>query len=503
MSTKTLPLLLCFCLLIISGCQESEKAVPQPQIPLTPQPVVRQPNIVSKIYTCQACPVVQLDTMMPAQVQAGTEFEYTIKVTNLTDEVLTDVIVTDVSASNFQPVRSTPPPAIEQDKIKWIFPQIGPRQTMQIDGIAVASSGGEVINYIDVAYTTPVRLRTISLQPKIIISKSAPAEISACAPILYIFKVENVGTGPANNLRLYDTLPQGLTTTDGNSSIDIPIGTLGVGASRTISVALTASRTGIYVNNAVAIADGEITAESGEVTTTVRKPVLSITSTAPQTDYVNMELTYDIAVTNTGDWPAVDTVIENAVPQGMRFVRGSQGVNFTDNKVLWKVVRINPGDTVNTSVTFIPSVVGPIENTFRASAVCADVVAATAKTEIKGAAGILLEVGDTADPVRIGNTTTYRIVATNQGTVPVTNILIKAALENSMTHVSNAGATKGQLSEGTITFEPLTWLAPRTQAIWEITVNAATEGDVRFKAEMTADQLDSPVMETESTHFYE
>ncbi|OHB50797.1 MAG: hypothetical protein A2Y10_01885 [Planctomycetes bacterium GWF2_41_51] len=500
MCTKTLSLLLCICLLVISGCQESEQTAPPQQAPLA-QPVV-QPNLTSKIYTCEACPVVRLDTTMPVQVQAGTEFGYTIQVTNLTDEVVTNVIVTDVSASNFQPVRSNPPHVIDQNKIKWIFPEIGPRQTVQIDGVGMASAGGEVVNYIDVTYTAPVRLRTISLQPKIVITKSAPAEISACAPILYIFKVENIGTGPANNLRMYDTLPQGLTTSDGNSSIDITIGSLPAGKSRTYSVALTAARTGTYVNNVVAIADGEVTAESGEVITIVRKPVLQITNTGPETDYVNMETTYNISVTNTGDWPAIDTVIENILPQGMRFVR-SQGGNLTDNRVLWKVARLNPGETVNTSVTLSAAALGTIQNTVTASAVCADTVTAIASTEIKGAPGILFEVGDTTDPVRLDNATTYRIVVTNQGSVPVTNIVIKATLDTAMNLVSNVGATKGQVAEnGIITFEPLTWLAPRTQAIWEVTVKSINEGDIRFETEMTADQLTSPVMETESTHFF-
>jgi uncharacterized repeat protein (TIGR01451 family) len=368
----------------------------------------------------------------------------------------------------------------------------------------MALAAGEVLDYIDVTYTSPAKLRSIALMPKLAITKSAPAEISACAPILYIFKIENIGNGTANNVRLYDQLPPGLTTDKGASIIDMPIGPLTAGASRTISVALKANRTGNYVNNAVAIADGEITAESGDVTTVVRKPMLTIATSVPDIDYVNMEVPYNVTVTNTGDFPAINTIIENIVPQGLAFVRASQGSNFADGRVLWKVDRIAPGQSVTTSVTMLPAVVGNVDNTFRASADCAETVSATARTEIKGAPGILLEVSDTTDPIRVGNTTTYRIVATNQGSIPVTNLKIVATLEKSMNYVSSVGATKSVFNQdGTVTFEPLTWLAPRTQAIWEVTVRAASEGDVRFKAEMTGDQLSSPVMETESTHFFQ
>ena len=77
-------------------------------------------------------------------------------------------------------------------------------------------------------------------------------------------------------------------------------------------------------------------------------------------------------------------------------------------------------------------------------------------------------------------------------------------LEPQMGYVGSVGVTQGQFSDnGTITFETLAGLAPGTQAIWEVTVRATAAGDIRFKAEMAADQLDRVVSETESTHFYE
>ncbi|MEN6384585.1 MAG: hypothetical protein ABFD79_05250 [Phycisphaerales bacterium] len=517
MSTKNLPLLLCLCLLIAAaGCEECNKSqAPQHFEQLTPiaqapehfqqlTPVAPTGNTSSKVFMCDACPIIRLDSTIPAQVQAKSEFEYTLKITNLTNEILTDVIVSDVLSSNFQSLRSNPAPTMTQNKIAWSFPRIGPGESVDIVGIGMALAAGEVLDYIDVTYTSPAKLRSIALAPKLVITKSAPAEISACAPILYIFKIENIGNGTAKNVRLYDQLPAGLTTPEGASIVDMPIGDLPGGANRTISLTLKANRTGNYINNAVAIADGEITAESGEVSTVVKKPMLTITTSAPETDYVNMELPYTVTVTNTGDWPAINTVIENIVPQGLAFVSASQGSNFTDGRILWKLDRLAPGQSVTTNATLLPAVVGNIDNTFRVSAECCDTVSATARTEIKGAPGILLEVIDTTDPIKVGNTTTYRIVATNQGSIPITNIKIVATLETSMNYVSSVGATKSIFNQdGTVTFEPLTWLAPRTQAIWEVTVRAASQGDVRFKAEMTGDQLVSPVMETESTHFFE
>ncbi len=507
MNAKKLSLLLCLCLLVLSGCDESSQ-ISQPQCAsttpvLASPPAAPQSDTKTKMFYCEACPVIRLDTRIPPQVQTRTEFEYAVKVTNVTDELVTDIVLSDVLASNFQYVRSNPAPANLQGRNEWFIPQLAPGESREIVGIAMALQAGEVLDFVDVTFKAPAKLRSIALEPKLVIKKSAPAEISMCAPILYIFKVENIGNGTANNVKLYDTLPAGLTTSDGSSTIDMPIGSLPAGASKTVSIALKANRTGVYVNNAVALADGEITAESGDVTTVVKKPSLTITASAPQSEYLNMEIPYTITVTNTGDFPAVNTVIEDIIPQGLTFVKASQGANSNCGRVLWKVDRLAPGQSVTTSVTALAAAVGNVENTFRASAECSDMVSATAKTTIKGAPGVLLEVSDITDPIKVGNAVTYRIVATNQGAIPVTNIAIKASLDTAMNYVSSSGATKSQFADGTVAFETLSYLAPKTQAIWEVTVRAASEADVRFKAEMTGEQLTSPVIETESTHFYQ
>ena len=53
-------------------------------------------------------------------------------------------------------------------------------------------------------------------------------------------------------------------------------------------------------------------------------------------------------------------------------------------------------------------------------------------------------------------------------------------------------------------FEPLPSLAAKAVATWNVVVKGNKIGDTRFEIEMTSDQLgNKPVMETESTRFYE
>ena len=391
---KILWVLLLASLSLISGCYVCDKgshlqgenvSLPaQSQVSPKPTPLPPSPslpavsNAAARIYPCEGCGVVKLEKIMPPQVQTGAEFEYKIRVTNLTGSALADVVVTDTLISNFQYKTSNPQANVQDNKLIWVFPSLAPRETKEITGIGIAIASGVVQNCADVTYRMPLYTQSVSLQPNIVITKTAPAEVSICEPINYTLKIENTGTGPANNVKIIDNLPNGLVTTQGNNKIEIPIGTLPAGTARNILVPIKAQKSGTYTNNAVVTADGNINVQSPQVSTVVKQPKLSITKIGPETQYLDKEATYEITVTNTGDWPAVNTVIEDEIPAGAAFVKASQGGTVIQNKVMWKVAKLDPGDTVKTSATYMLKGIGTIVNTVKASAVCCDTVSVTA-----------------------------------------------------------------------------------------------------------------------------
>ncbi len=512
---KKISLILLFAsIVLISGCY-SCKVVKAPMplpgdcqppcgepelVPPPPQQVV---NCAARIYPGETCGVIKIDKSMPSQVQTGAEFEYQIKVTNLTSSALADIVVTDTFISNFRYISSNPPANVQGNKLIWVFPGLGPKETKEINATAVAAASGIIQNCVDVTYRMPLCVQSVSIQPKLAISKTAPAEVSICEPITYTLKIENTGTGPADNVKIIDKLPDGLVTIRGSSGVEIPIGSIPAGTARSMSFAVKAQKSGTYTNSAVAIADGNIEIQSPQVSTVVRQPKLSITKSGPETQYLDKEITYEIAVTNTGDWPAVNTLIVDEISSGADFVRASRGGLFTKGKVMWKVAKLNPHATAKTSVTYMPKEIGTVANTTRASADCADTVTVDARTQVRGVPAILLEVIDLTDQIRIGNDVTYRIMVTNQGSVVGTNIAVQAVLEPEMEYVSSVGATRGSLSGDTITFAPLPSLAVQARAIWEVTVKAKAQADVRFRVKMKSDQITRDVEETESTNFYE
>ena len=171
---------------------------------------------------------------------------------------------------------------------------------------------------------------------------------------------------------------------------------------------------------------------------------------------------------------------------------------------MWNLGTIQPEGEKSVSLEVKTTAVGKAENVVRANAICADEAVARAVTDVRGVAALLLEVVDQEDPIEAGNNEIYTITVTNQGFAPATNVKIVAKLDPDQSYVRSGGATTATHAERTVTFEPLGRLAPKDRATWTVTIKAENEDEVdaRFRIDLTADQLTSPVQESESTHMY-
>jgi hypothetical protein len=72
-------------------------------------------------------------------------------------------------------------------------------------------------------------------------------------------------------------------------------------------------------------------------------------------------------------------------------------------------------------------------------------------------------------------------------------------LAESQEFVSGSGATAVQAQGRVVSTEPLPALEPKAQVSWRVVAKALSPDDCRFKVEMTSDQLQRPVEETEAS----
>lgn len=460
-------------------------------------------HVLSMTYPRPEYGILQVDKTMPEEVRLNRPFAYVIKVTNLTEAMLEDVVITETVANDFQFKGSDPTATTEGNKLVWEIDSLGPRASKSITISGQAMGTRQLEHCTAITHTIRDCSVVKVVEPTLKLTKMAPTEALLCEPIAVDFVVTNTGTGAAENVQIVDTLPAGMQTVDGKGKIALDAGTLTSGESRRFSIKLRATRTGAYVNKAVATSASGLKAESEATLTTVRQPILAITKSGPQRQFLGRSLTYEITVLNKGDGPARDATIEDMIPPGVTSVEATSGAQFSGSKLIWQLGTLEPNVSKTVKVSYTPTKEGDVMATATGTAYCAETVTASAKTSVSGIAAARLEVIDLEDPVEVSGTTTYLVTVTNQGSASDTNVRIVCTLDDSLQYVSSAGATAGSIMGRAVSFAPLRNLEPKAKATWRVVVRGARAGDVRFKVTMNTDQLALPVEHTEVTHIYQ
>lgn len=513
--TRTTALLaLCLSgLLALAGCQSSqttaEKPAPAPAPAAKPAPApAPKPVAAGMVKSAVALPTgdratsgLLIEKVAPASVTLNKSFDYTITVTNLTDVDLSNVQIMDMPPSTFKLSSADPRADVSEGKLTWSLGNMPARSSKTITISGSASAIGTLTNCATGSYDIVVCVATQVVQPAIEITKTITPNVMLCDPIDYKVVVTNPGTGPATNVVVVDDLPAGLETASGSKQVKFDVGTLAAGQSRELIAKLKATTTGKFESPATVTADAGLTAKA-DAAVSVMAPKLAITKTAPERTFLGQAITYNINVKNTGNGDANNTIVTETLPAGATFVSASDAGTSSAGSVVWKIGTLKAGAEKNFTVSLRADTKGTLKNTASADADCADAVSAAASTNVEGIPAILLEVIDQADPVAVGDSTTYLVTVTNQGSAVGTNIKIVCNLEQQAEFVSGTGDTAVTARGKTITMAPVASLAPKAQASWKVVVKAVGEGDVRFAVQMTSDQITRSVDETEATNFY-
>jgi uncharacterized repeat protein (TIGR01451 family) len=231
-------------------------------------------------------------------------------------------------------------------------------------------------------------------------------------------------------------------------------------------------------------------------------------------------------VTNTGQSPARETVLNVRAPQGAQFVRDPRQAGADGEAALasdrqpaandaesaadragerLSIGTLEPGQSKTVSVSYVGTTEGSLEVVAQAVAECdrADIQARdTASTHVTAIPALVLEVIDQHDPDEVGQNTVYSIAVRNQGSGADNNVNLKATLPEGMEFVAATGASDVKAQGNTLTFAPVKTLAAGDTVAWRVEARAAQPADARFRVELTSESLTRPAVETEPTRLY-
>ena len=458
----------------------------------------------SMVYPRPDYGIIQVDKTMPQEVRLNQPFAYTIKVTNLTDMMITDITVAETLSKEFTFKAAEPDAtATAGNKLSWVIDSLGPKGSKSIKVSGIATDTKQLEHCTAITHTVRDCAVVQVVQPTLELGVTAPTEALLCEVVPLEFVITNTGTGSAQNVQITDVLPAGVQTAEGKDRVLLDVGNLVAGESRRFSVKVRATKTGAYSTKATAASASGTKAESQVAVINVRQPLLTVNKAGPQRQYLGRTVSYEITVLNKGDGPARDTVVEDMIPPGVTSIEATAGAQFTASKLIWEIGTLEPNTSKKVRVSYMPTKEGELMATATASAYCADTVSDSAKTVIAGIATSRLDLLDLDDPVEVGSTTTYVITVSNDGSAPDHNVRVTCLLDEKLQYISSAGATAGSTMGKTVNFAPLHTLEPKAKATWRVVVKGIRAGDVLFKATMYTSEFTLPVEVAEATHVYQ
>lgn len=334
--------------------------------------------------------------------------------------------------------------------------------------------------------------------------------------LTYVFTASNAGPGTASNVVM--TLPfgsgvvyLGATGSQGSGSLSggqlvVNLGSLGPGASATVTVQLLAAAVGPYATSAtIATNDYETDSSNNSAairTTLLGRADLNLTMQAPTVAPLGQDLYYSIVITNNGPDTAKNVVVLDQIPTLSTLVSAAfdgGSATFANGIVTANLAALNTGASavLRIIVRSNGAAQAVLTNAARVSGDEQDPNPADnvawRQTTLRAASNLGVSIVPTTPTVLQGMPATFRVRVTNQGPADEAAAVVTIPLPNS-TLVNSALATQGDratVANRVLTI-PLGALAAgaSADAIVVMTPSADFGGQLVVKASVAGGNLD-------------
>jgi uncharacterized repeat protein (TIGR01451 family) len=452
----------------------------------------------------------------PDAATVGSPVTYEIVVRNQGHAPVYQVRVEEELSPGIRFVSGEPTPDIPSDRLVWNIGILDGGVEKRLKFTVVSSNEGEVPAKACVTYSANCMVRTKFTRPKLSLSITGPQSVAVGEPAVFQIQLANVGTGPISRIILRDHVPSGLQHPQG-SQIEAELPGLAVGETKTITLRTVAIKGGTHCNEIQAVA--ESTGSSSQVPGAARNPDLNVTAKAevrvlepdlavkisgPKSCLVKCEGIFTIDVTNPGSGPTNNVKIVNRLPDGMDYLAASDDGRYdpATKTVSWNIVRLDPA--AHRVVTFQMRGVVTAESSSVVMAQAEGNLIARAElpVHVEGVPAVSLEVVALDDPAAVNSDASYEIRVLNRGSCPCSGIQIIASLPEGMEMREVQAPVPYQVSGQQIQFAPYSKLATKADIVYRVKVRSRVPGDVRFRVQLTCDQLQQPVFKEESSRFY-
>jgi uncharacterized repeat protein (TIGR01451 family) len=454
-------------------------------------------------------PAVALDWSGPAVVRVGKPAEYTLTVRNTCGQPLQKVVV-QVRVPNGVTVVDTSPATKPADGVYlWEAGTLEAKGATAVKLTLSRPTSGELNCQAWVTLTGTSAMKAAAKEPKLAVTIKAPEKVIVGDKIPVEYTVTNTGDLPAEGvvLKLANSAAKPMAAID-----------LKPGETHRLADGYVTAGGGTFPSEAVATGNDGLHAVS-KTAVEVLVPKLDVSVSGPAERLIGKKANYSVTVRNCGDVPVTGVIVREHVPASFRVVSAGDGVlSAGGDRLSWAVGDLAVGAVKKLEFDGVCTQAGTLSHHADAVGDRNTKAAADYATKVEGIPALRMEMVDSTDPVEKGGETVYEIKVTNTGTQSDANVRIECEIPKELEFVSASGPTEGlervavntgdkKIGTGfpttrTVVFDPVTELAPKTEAVFKVKVKAAATGDVRFKAVMTSKHLTAPVVKEESTRVY-
>lgn len=445
---------------------------------------------------------VQVEWVKKSEMNLGRECACDLVVTNTGDSAVRSIEVSAFLSRNVRLVNAEPQPESSEDLLAWYLPELAAGGTQTIELTLLPLAPGAITTQAEVRFSTAAAGQFEVAEPMLALQLDGPQQVLIGEAATQTIIVSNPGTGVAANVRIEALIPTGLEHARGTQLL-MDLGPLHPGETRSIRLPLAAIAGGTHTVQVMAQAESDLE-QQATADVTVIAPQVAAAIDGPSLRYIGRRATYTIQVQNDGSVATDSVRVMHKVPAGFTFISAADGGQYDEGSRLltWFVDRLEQGQQQELTATFACDEMGSFTHFVRATSAHGSVSDARFTTNVEGASSLALDIQDLEDPVEIGIETAYEIRVTNEGSAPAKNVEVSCELPAGLTLVNVESQIPFATEQNQIAFQPIAQLRPGETVTIRVHVQAAAEGNHRFRTRLSSESIDEPIVGDELTRFY-
>ena len=444
-------------------------------------------------------PGVTVQWVRKGSFNVGQECDIELVVQNTSKSVIRSVMTEAVIPAEVEVIETIPGRMHGTDIPTWTFGELKPGESRSVALKVVPRQRGEVRLDAFVRLTGYSSSEFAVEEPMIGVAVTGPESVEVGQQAGYVIRVNNPGTGIADNVVIQAAIPEGLEHRSG-SLLTIEIGTLNPGESRQARLSLTAVKGGAHDIAVRVLAEGGLSDET-VAAVSVSEPQLSIVIAGPAEQRAGSTDEYVLTVANAGTLPTANVRAKYRIPAGFEYVSADRGGKYAkvDHSIEWFVGTLQPNDAGEFKVALKATETGELLHQAGVISEHGQVTMCDLVTAVEGTSVLEMKITANDADLTIGDEVEWNVVIRNTGSRDAANVGMSCELPSGLGLIDATGPSEHIAENGVMVFRSLPTIEAGRDAVFTIKARCTREGSHRLRLRVASESITEPLIGEEST----